>query len=83
LTQQGQALLEGGNPDAAISILERSIGLDPKNGQSYYWLAEVWLAKGNLEQAEEFNRLAGLYLKNRADWALYILEQQERIAAQR
>jgi TolA-binding protein len=79
LTQQGQALLESGKTDDAISALERSIGLDPKNGLSYYWLAEAWYVKRNLSQAQEFNRLASLYLKNDLFWSLRVQRQQTRI----
>jgi predicted Zn-dependent protease len=79
LTKQGQALLQNGRPDDAISTLERSIGLDPKNGLSYYWLAEAWYVKRNLSQAQEFNRLAGLYFKNDPAWIARVQEQRERI----
>jgi tetratricopeptide (TPR) repeat protein len=79
LTNQGQTFLENGNPDDAISMLEKSIGLDPKNGQSYYWLAEAWFLKGNRAQAEEFNRLADLYLKDDPNWTMRVLDQKARI----
>ena len=71
-------LLETGYPDDAISVLERAVGLNPTNGENYYYLAEAWIAKGDTVQAEEFNRLAALYLKEN-DWKLKLLDQQERI----
>ena len=79
LADQGRILLTQGKPDEAISLLERSIGLDPRNGRSYFYLAEAWLMKGNFGQAEEFNRLAGLYLREDLDWAAAVIEQRERI----
>ncbi|GAB4333396.1 MAG: hypothetical protein Kow0099_05300 [Candidatus Abyssubacteria bacterium] len=79
LTKEGRALLERGRPDDAISVLERSLGLDPTNGQSYYYLAEAWLLKGNVTQAHEFNRLAGLYLKDNFVWTFRVADQRERI----
>jgi tetratricopeptide (TPR) repeat protein len=72
-------LLESGRVDDAISLLERSVGLDPANGLNYYYLSEAWLMKGNLVQAEEFNRLAELYLKDDADWRPRIAEQQRQL----
>jgi predicted Zn-dependent protease len=83
LTKQGRALLEQGRPDDAISALERSLGIDPTNGQSYYYLAEAWLLKGNVTQAREFNRLAGLYLKDDHAWAVRVLNQESRISQAR
>ena len=78
LTEQGRMLLENGYPDDAISILERAVGLNPKNGENYYYLAEAWIAKRDTVQAEEFNRLAALYLKGN-DWKVKLLDQRERI----
>ena len=78
LTQQGRTLLEQGKTDDAISVLERAVGLDSNNGQNYYYLAECWISKGNRTQAEEFNRLAGLYLTDPA-WTAHVSEQKARI----
>lgn len=72
-------LLESGKPDDAISLFERSVGLDSTNGQNYYYLSEAWLLKENLVQAEEFNRLAELYLGDDSDWMARVMEQRERI----
>ena len=81
LTQQGKELLERGYVDDAISVLERSVGLDPANGQNYYYLSEAWLEKGNIVQAEEFNRLADLYLKDDPVWGWRTAEQRSRLRA--
>ncbi len=83
LTDEGRSLLESGRPDDAISVLERSVSLDPTNGKNYYYLSEAWLFKGNLEQAEEFNRLAELYLKDDSFWLVKAAEQRERIDSAR
>lgn len=81
MTDQGRMLLEEGRPDDAISMFERSVGLDPAIGQTYYYLSEAWLMKENAAQAEEFNRLAGLYSKNYRGWTVRINEQRKRIDA--
>lgn len=78
MTERGRRLLESGDPDAAISVLERAVGLNPTNGENYYYLSEAWLAKGDTTQAEKFNRLAGLYLEGE-DWEVNLLDQRERI----
>jgi tetratricopeptide (TPR) repeat protein len=79
LTQQGKTFLAQGKPDDAISVLERAVGLDPNNGQNYYYLAEAWIAKNNRVQAEEFNRLAGIYLEDNYLWMQRVAEQRRRI----
>ncbi len=70
--------LDKQKPDDAINFLERAIGLDPKNGQSYYFLAEAWQMKGNPRQALEFNRLAGIYL-NGIKWEIRVSRQKTMI----
>ena len=79
LTEQGRVLLEEGKPSDAIRMLERAINLDPANGLNYYYLSEAWLFKGKFEQAEEFNGLAGIYLKESPEWMVRVMEQEERI----
>lgn len=79
LTDQGRLLLEKGQTDDAIRILERAINLNPNNGQNYYYLAEAWIRKRNLSQAREFNRLAGLYLQEDETWLSKVKEQRNRI----
>jgi predicted Zn-dependent protease len=78
LTEQGRMLLEAGHPDDAIRVLERAVGLNPTNGGNYYYLSEAWLMKGDMTRAEEFNDLAGLYLRG-DEWKAKLMEQRERI----
>jgi len=72
-------LLENGKVDDAIVTLERAINVNPSTGQSYYYLAEAWLKKGNLSQAAEFNRLAAMYLREDPDWINRVDDQREKI----
>jgi tetratricopeptide (TPR) repeat protein len=66
--------------DDAIRTLEQAISLYPHNGESYYYMAEAWFAKGSLRQAAEFNRLAAMYL-NDPVWIARIKEQRSTINA--
>jgi len=79
LTEQGRLLLERGNPDDAISMLERAVSLNPTNGTNYFYLSEAWLLKGDTVQAEEFNRLAAIYLREDIEWMPRLMEQGENI----
>jgi hypothetical protein len=79
MVRQGRQHLTRGEPDAAIRILERSVALDSRNGQNYYYLAEAWLIKKNAPQAREFNRLAGIQLAQDATWKTRIDRQKDRI----
>jgi tetratricopeptide (TPR) repeat protein len=79
LTEQGRMFLEDNQPDDAIGILERALNLNPNNGRNYYYLAEAWLMKWNIEQATEFNRLAEIYLKDDSEWLNRVILQRERI----
>jgi hypothetical protein len=83
LTEQARLLLESGKPDEAIRTLERAVNLSPANGLNFYYLSEAWLMKKDLRQAEEFNRLAGLYLKDDPVWAARVSQQAERIRKRR
>jgi tetratricopeptide (TPR) repeat protein len=80
LTQEGRQLLAEGKPDQAIRLLEQAIGLNPDNGQCYYYLAEAWLQKGNLGEARQFNSLAENYLKKDKNWKTRVVNQAKRIA---
>lgn len=82
LTEQGQMLLESGKVDEAIGVLERAVSIYPSNGKNYYYLAEAWLRKGNVAQAREWNRLAGMYLAGDSEWAPRVYEQRGRIHVQ-
>ena len=79
LTQEGIRHLNAGNPDNAIRSLERAIGLNPNNGQCYYFMAQAWLAKGSASEAREFNNLAKDYLADDDRWESRVREQSARI----
>ena len=79
LTEQARLLIESKKPDDAISILEKAMNIDATNGQNYYYLAEAWIMKGNKSQATEFNRMAGLYLKDEGTWMTKVRQQKDRI----
>jgi len=79
LTEQGKLLLESGKPDDAIRVLERAINMNSTNGQNYYYLSEAWLLKGNISQAQEFNRLAEMYLKADPEWVHRVMRQREQV----
>ena len=79
LTQQGQTLLEKGKPDDAIRILERAIRIHSGTGQNYYYLSEAWIVKRDATQANEFHRLAEIYLKKDAEWSARLNQQRIRI----
>ena len=80
LTQEGRHLLQAGNYDNAIRLLEQAIGLNPNNGQSYYYLAQAWLKKGMVSEAKEFNSLAGIYLKDDINWSNRVEKQANQIS---
>ena len=71
--------MERGNLDDAISMLERAVSLNPTNGINYFYLSEAWLLKGDTVQAEEFNRLAAIYLRENVEWMARVMEQGENI----
>ena len=79
LVRQGRRLLDSGDADGAISILERAVALNPADGQNYFYLAEAWLAKANAHQATEFNRLAESYFQGNPDWLIRVARQRDRI----
>jgi tetratricopeptide (TPR) repeat protein len=76
LTEQAQMLLQANQTDEAIRVLEQAINVNPSNGQNYYYLAEAWIKKGNIAQAVEFNRLAGIYLTKDPDWMAKVVKQK-------
>ena len=83
LTDQARILLDTGRVDDAINLLERAVGLHPANGQNYYYLAEAWMVKGNWTQAETFNRLAEIHLKEDTGWPEKVRQQRVRIERRR
>jgi len=81
LIQEGKKLLQAGNYDNAIRLFEQAVGLNPNNGQSYYYLAQAWLKKGGLSEAKEFNSLAQIYLKDDKDWIVRVEQQADQISS--
>ncbi len=79
LTDQGRRLIDAGQADNAIRVLEQAISLNPTNGQNYYYLSESWLMKGFTSKAREFNYLAESHLKGDQDWDKRVTRQAERI----
>lgn len=79
LTNQGRMMLEQGNAEGAIGIFEQALAVYPANGETCYYLSEAWLEKGDLRQAREFNRLAGMYLEDSRGWRDRLKAQYERI----
>jgi Tfp pilus assembly protein PilF len=79
LTQDGKQLLNEGKTDNAIRLLEQAIGINPNNGQSYYYLAQAWLKKGILSEAKEFNNLAQIYLQDDKNWMIRVEKQANQI----
>lgn len=78
LTEQSRMLLTQKRYDDAIRTLEQAISLYSQNGESYYYMAEASLAKGSFKQAEEFNSLAAMYLKDPL-WSSRINKQRRAI----
>ena len=79
LVREGYELLTKNNFDGAIRALERAVGINPSDGQGYYYLAEAWLESGNSQLAARFNALAALYLRDNAAWDQRVRWQKERI----
>ncbi|BCS95729.1 hypothetical protein DSLASN_13610 [Desulfoluna limicola] len=83
LTSQGYELLERGDIDGALRLLERAVGINPSDGPGYYYLAEAWIAKDNLDLASRFNSLASIYLRKDRTWTRQAKDQKRRIDAKR
>ncbi len=79
LTRKAIAYLTKSQPDSAISLLERAINMDSQNGETYFYMAQAWIMKGNPDQALQFNRLAEIRLGTVPEWQARIAEQRERI----
>lgn len=79
VTDQGRQLLLGGQVEEAISVLERATGMNPDNGEAYYWLAEAWLKKGNAKQSLEYHHQAWLRLRAQPGWSARLRDQRERM----
>ena len=81
LVDQGINYLDSGKPDQALDVFERALSVDPANGKTYYYMAEAWIMKKNKHQAQEFNRLAKMYLSEDSQWRAKTADQQNRIKA--
>ena len=79
LIQDGKQLLNEGKTENAIRLFEQAIGLNPINGQSYYYLAQAWLKKGIYSEANEFNKLAQIYLQDDKKWMIRVQKQANQI----
>lgn len=79
LTDQGRRLVDAGQADKAIRVLEQAISLNPNNGQNYYYLSEAWLMKRFAAKARQFNGLAESHLAGDKDWEKLVARQAERI----
>ncbi len=79
LTREGIQHLNAGRPDNAIRSFEQAIGLNPNNGQCYYYMAQALLAKGAASEARQFNNLARDYLIDNGQWQDRVLEQTQQI----
>jgi len=77
--QRACRFLENSKPDDAIHLLERAISLDPREGRNYYYLSSAWMMKRNKIQADEFNKLAEMYLGETEEWNRKIEDQRKRI----
>jgi len=79
LTAKGYELLEKGDADGALRLLEKAVGINPSDGPGYYYLAEAWIAKNNYTQAARFNKLAEIYLRRDRTWTSRARDQKRRI----
>ena len=83
LTEKGRGRLKAGQVDAAIRLFEKALSQSPRFGPGYYYLAEAWLTKHNVAQAQAFNDQATLYLREQPDWRRRVADQQRRIENKR
>ena len=83
LTEKGRGRLKAGQVDTAIRLFEKALSQSPQFGPGYYYLAEVWLTKHNVAQAQAFNDQAALYLREQPDWRRRVADQQRRIENKR
>ena len=79
LIRQARKMIDARRWDAALTRLERAASINPRDGAGHYWLAEVWRAKGDADQALEHHRLAKRYLAGRADWASRLARQADKL----
>lgn len=83
LTMEGYRLIQSGNFNGAIRVLERAVGVNPGDGQGYFYLAEAWIGKNALTQASRFNEMAIMYLRDNPVWLQRARAQKKRIEKQK
>ena len=49
---------EAGDPDGAVSVLKKVVAEDPENDAAWYYLAQSYVVKNDLESAEQCYRMA-------------------------
>lgn len=54
LLSTAEGLLEGGDPDGALNLVERAQRISPDAAQVYFMLGEVHQARGQPDRAEQF-----------------------------
>ena len=79
LVAKARTLYRNGRYDQALNRLEQATSIDPRNGPGHYWLAAVWLAKGDRQQAREHHRLALRYLGGRNSWTEKLERQAQAL----
>lgn len=83
LIERADALMAEGNPDAALSQLERAQRISPRSAQVYFKLSEAYARTDNLGAAEQFT-MKGLSLAGsntslqKAGWELLASIRRER-----
>lgn len=55
LTDAGRRMLDSGDTAGALDRIEKAVKVDPTNPHGYYWLAQVHLRNGRLDQALAFS----------------------------
>lgn len=79
MLRQGRSLLDSGQTDAAIRVLERAASMDPAGGRPYFYLAEAWYRKQNADRARQFHALAERALGQDPQWVRRLGRQLDRI----
>ncbi len=77
MTAEARDLLERGQPEQALDLLERAIGMDGRNGFAYLYLAHLYHRQGRYEQGRVFAQRARQYLPRDA----YVLGELEGLRA--
>ena len=78
-TSKGRNLLKAGRVDSAIRLFEKALSQSSRYGPGYYYLAEAWLLKNSVAQAQAFHGQAVLYLHHQSEWGDRLDDQKKRI----